>query len=686
MPGRDSAPAKAGAQTPGEAGSRPSPGYAEVSRLLPVFRRLGPFRLAATGLFLLLALLLARLSWQLPLTGDVERMLYDFRASGAVPFVEQDDRITMVVYNDQTLIATGRRSPLDRVTLARALERLDAMRPKGIGIDILIDQPTPEDDVLISAFRAMRTPTYIAFASAETNGENIEYAQEQFIRDFAARIANPAVRRASVLFETDNTDNVIRNWPRQPTTLPPLLSNALTPVHPEFRSYQGAIRFRQAIDPERPVFAKLPIDLFTADIPDEVLRPQIEGRFILIGGDIFDLDRFETPQTRDGAGTMIGLEVHAHMLAQLLDGVRYAIPPGWLLWGAAVIIIAAGALTGMSDLNPRLIGILLLAQGALIAWLPYWAQGRGVDTQQLPVFGWAAGWVLAFVAVGSASRSLVSQQRRFAQSALGRYLPRDVAAEILRDPDRLALHGEKREIYALFTDLEGFTKLSHAIAPEMVAFLLNRYLDALSEVVLKHGGTIDKFVGDAVVAFWGAPIARPDDADRAVAAAIDMFEAGERFRREAPEGVPPIGCTRVGLHVGEAIVGNFGGEGRIQYTALGDSMNLAARLESANKQLKTTALVSEPVVRRATTGLFRPMGRISVRGRATPIMVYEPVKKDSEQDVTRLTALVSRFDQGDTQALEELEIFSAERPRDAALACLVQRLRHAGAGGSFVLD
>ena len=126
----------------------------------------------------------------------------------------------------------------------------------------------------------------------------------------------------------------------------------------------------------------------------------------------------------------------------------------------------------------------------------------------------------------------------------------------------------------------------------MVALLLNRYLDMLSAVVLKYGGTIDKFVGDAVVAFWGAPISRPDDGERAAKAARAMYEAGEEFRRTVPQGVPPIGRTRVGIHFGEAIVGNLGGEGRIQYTALGDAMNTAARLEAANKQLKTTVLAS----------------------------------------------------------------------------------------------
>jgi adenylate cyclase len=176
----------------------------------------------------------------------------------------------------------------------------------------------------------------------------------------------------------------------------------------------------------------------------------------------------------------------------------------------------------------------------------------------------------------------------------------------------------------MFTDLEGFTKLSHAITPEQLSSLLNTYLDVLSETVLKHGGTIDKFVGDAVVAFWGAPIAREDDAERAVRRRSPCTRparnSGAALRQTCRDRLHPRR-----LHRGDAVVGNFGGEGRIQYTALGDGMNTAARLESANKSLKTTVLVSTEAKSESSLDIFRPMGRIVLSGRATPVEVWEPV-------------------------------------------------------------
>jgi adenylate cyclase len=314
-------------------------------------------------------------------------------------------------------------------------------------------------------------------------------------------------------------------------------------------------------------------------------------------------------------------------------------------------------------------------------------QSVGTDTLNLPAFGWAVGWLFAYAAVGSASRTIGAQERAFAQNALGKYLPRDIASEILRDPERLALHGEKREIYCVFTDLEGFTKLSHAVTPETVARLLNNYLDRLSDVVLAYGGTIDKFVGDAVVAFWGAPISRPDDAANAAAAARKMFEEGEAFRRDMGEGVPPIGKTRVGLHVGDAIVGNFGGEGRIQYTALGDSMNTAARLEAANKQLFSSVLFSREAAERADRDDLIPLGRITLRGRSQPVDVYEPRPDLPAYVRAQIAVMVAAHANGDKISYVTAATALREKmSQEPAIMFLLDRLEQTGDGESYVLS
>ena len=643
--------------------------------------RLGAGRGAVTFALLLLALLAARLTWGVPLTVDAERALYDVRALVAAPFVEQDPRIALITYTDETIERTGRRSPLDRSVMARVLPMLDQIGVRSIGIDILIDQAQPEDAQLVAAMRRMRVPTFVAFASYAGNGEQVLPFQEQFMRGFLQRVSAGNVRPASIRL-TNDPDNVARSWPDHLAGSPPLLVNAMAGGAGRFARYQRSIAYRLPKDEERGVFLKLPIDVLDSDLGAEPFREMLAGRHILIGGDITDTDLFDVPATRLTNRSVTGLEVHAHMLAQRLDGRMPTALDAPVLWLLALAVMVVGAVGGFSEFTGWRLALLLVGTLVVLATVPFLLQRGGFDTQGLPAFGWLLGWTIAYSAAASAARSLVSDQRRFAQRTLGRYLPRSVANEILRNPERLQLRGERKEIYALFSDLEGFTKLTHAITPEQIAMLLNDYLDRLSKVVLEHGGTIDKFVGDAVVAFWGAPIARADDGDRALRAVNAMVEAGESFRRSAPEGIPPIGRTRVGLHRGEAVVGNFGGEGRIQYTALGDAMNTAARLEGANKKLGTRALVSAEAARGMTDPTLRPMGRVAVRGRSTPIQVFEPVVIADPE----LTRLVGQVDSGNEAALAELEAYAARRREDQALEKLVFRMRSSGPGGYVALD
>jgi adenylate cyclase len=664
-----------GAEKPSQAISR------KARRLVA---ELGSLRLLATLAMLALAMLVARYSWHIILLGDAERALYDLRTTYLAPKVEQDPRIIKVVYNDDTLIDTRKRSPLDRAMLARALTNIDAMGAKAVGIDILIDQPQDEDEELLAALRAMKTPTYLAYADTQTNTNNIQARQQAFLDSFMTQLGGSNSKPASIRLEVD-IDNVVRSWPQVQQGLPPILSRSLVPDDLRFQDYQGSIAYRVGKYEDRPLFASLPIDLVANTELAPALAEQLKGRYVLIGGDIVDVDEFETPLRLLTAKPMIGLDVHAHMLAQLLDGKRLSPTPRWASWTLAILVVIAGGLTSLQNSGMRMAFFVAL-QVVFFGSLAFIVQSSGVDTQNLPTFGWLIGWAMALVAIGMAVREIDSQQRRFAQGALGKYLPRDIAQEILDQPDRLALHGEKREIFVVFSDLEGFTSMSHQIEPEMVATLLNSYLDALCSVILKYGGTIDKFVGDATVSFWGAPISRPDDGERAAKAAYELWQAGEAFRKAAPLGVPPIGMTRVGLHFGEAVIGNFGGEGRIQYTALGDSMNTASRLESANKQTKTGVLASSEAVERSALDWWRPLGSVQLRGRAMPVDIFEPRPDISEVERNTLAALLARLGDDRAVVIAELEATVLSNPDDSALANLLYRIKNAHPGGYYALD
>ncbi|WP_077147872.1 adenylate/guanylate cyclase domain-containing protein [Sphingopyxis sp. KK2] len=669
-------------------------------QLRRLFTQLGSARMATTLAFLLVAVFVARMSWQLPLAGDAERALYDSRATLMAQHVGQDPRIVMITYNDETLFNTGIRSPLDRSLLTAALANIDQMGAKAIGIDILYDSPRPDDDALKAQLRAMQTPTWLAYLSQLQNPTTIQYQQQQFLDAFLADVTTAKTHPTSVRFRTDE-DGVMRNWPDRPKGLPPLMANAMAPVDKAHADYQGNVRFRlparAEAGQEEPVFANIPIDSFAIPMDAETragFAELVRGRYVLIGGDIVDNDLFTTPLSRlpdlqsGEREQMIGLEIHAHMLAQQLDGAWANPVPGWGLWALAFLVVIAGGLTSLIDLRARWVVLIFIGQMLFFLAYPFWLQRAGVDTTGLPAFGQALGWLFGFVAVGSAARAVGSRQRAFAQSALGKYLPADVAEQIMRDPEQLSLHGERRNIFCVFTDLEGFTKLSHATTPETVARLLNEYLDRLSDVVLEHGGTIDKFVGDAVVAFWGAPLSRPDDGPQAAAAAVAMYAAGEKFRVDlAAEDVPPLGMTRVGLHVGDAIVGNFGGEGRIQYTALGDSMNTASRLEAANKSLKTGVLISAEAEARSKRDDLVPMGRVTLRGRAQPVDTFTPRADLTPDQRARIAKMVAAHAAGDKNLYVTCATaLGAEFSHDTSILFLIERLNETESGESYVLS
>lgn len=673
---------------------------ARMARVWRNVREAGTVQLALTVMLMCVAVFVARYSWVLPigfeptpLTSEAERALYDLRAYYSADLVEEDKRVVLVVYTDQTLIAARKRSPLDRGLLAKTLRTLDTFEPKAIGIDILFDQPQDEDEELIAALRAMKTPVAVAYAAKATNPDDIEYEQQKYLEEFMARLEGSNAQPASI--RLDNTFGATRLWPTINKGLPPLLGRVMLaeagePAAP-FAGYEGAIDYRRPMYQDSVLFPPAQIDLFVDPDPEILpfLKEQYAGKYILIGGDIVDYDRVETTFTSINGEVPAGIAVHAEIIAQMLDNRVLQPIPEWVLWAMAVLVVVIATLSALLEWPARRLALFGVAQLIIFQGMPFWLQVQNVDTYGLPAVGWLIGWILVFTAVNVTARASGAVQRNFATGALGKYIPRDIAQAIIDKPELLSLGGEKREIFVLFSDLEGFTKMSHAIPPEMVAKLLNRYLDLLSQVVLDHGGVIDKFVGDAVVAFWGAPISRPDDGLRAARAGYAMWQAGEAFRVEVAAmdpDLPKIGKTRVGLHFGEAVIGNFGGATRIQYTALGDSMNTAARLEAANKALDSSVMASREFAEASGLDWWRQMGRVQLRGRARPVDLFEPAPDFPADDRAALAEASALAASDPAAALALAQGIATRHPDDSALGNLARRMAATGEGGTYVLD
>jgi adenylate cyclase len=214
---------------------------------------------------------------------------------------------------------------------------------------------------------------------------------------------------------------------------------------------------------------------------------------------------------------------------------------------------------------------------------------------------------------------------RLLRASFEQHLAPDVVRRIAADPGRLRLEGELRDITALFTDIEGFTAMTERVGPADLIALLDAYFDAMTDVITRHGGMIDKIVGDAVVAIFNAPFDLPEHPARAVACALALLEASEAVRR-SPLGMRLVlGRTRIGIETGPAIVGDVGGARKLDYTAHGNAMNAAARLEAANKELGSSICIGPGTAARVDAASLRKIGRLTLRGRSEPVDVFTPV-------------------------------------------------------------
>ena len=234
----------------------------------------------------------------------------------------------------------------------------------------------------------------------------------------------------------------------------------------------------------------------------------------------------------------------------------------------------------------------------------------------------------------------VAEQARL---ALSRYFSPNLARQLAENPESLQLGGERRVLTFVFTDLANFTALVEVNDPSVIVPLLNEYLGGMTKIVFAHGGTVEKIVGDSVHAMFGAPIEQPDHAQRGVGCALALDAFAESFRQAKSADGLQFGVTRIGVHMGPVIVGNFGGDNFFDYTAHGDAVNTAARLEGANKYLGTRICVSEHVANAIPEFSGRPVGELVLKGKIEGLNVFEPLPSD-QVDAPDMKAYCDAFE------------------------------------------
>jgi adenylate cyclase len=275
-----------------------------------------------------------------------------------------------------------------------------------------------------------------------------------------------------------------------------------------------------------------------------------------------------------------------------------------------------------------------------------------------------------------------------AYASLSRYFSPNLAERLASDMDAVDLAGQRREIATLFTDIASFTALVEMLEPSVLSTLLNEYLVGMTDMVFAHEGTVAKIVGDALHVLFGAPGEQPDHADRAVACALALDQYAQAFRQRCQEKGIALGATRIGVHAGPAIVGNFGGSRFFDYTAYGDTINVAARLEAANKQLGTRICVSARLADKVEGFCGRPVGDLMLRGKTETLRVFEPLGRDHYDDPGTKSYLsaFAKLEAGDPEAIAAFAAHLGKQSKDPLASFHLKRLLNGETGTRIAME
>jgi adenylate cyclase len=399
------------------------------------------------------------------------------------------------------------------------------------------------------------------------------------------------------------------------------------------------------------------------DVLHERVDPaQLKDKIILVGTTAPGLlDMRATPVSE----VYPGVEVHANMISGILDQ-NLKERPAYMLGAEVVWLLLIGI--ALSFLLP-----LFTPAKAILA-----SVFTLITTTGLSLVAWQYGNVLMPVANSLLMIALLfaldmsygyfveSRTKRQITGLFGQYVPSELVEEMAKHPESVSMVGESREMTILFSDVRGFTTISEGLDPKELSLLMNEFLTPLSRVIYKHRGTIDKYMGDCIMAFWGAPLPDRDHARNAILAGIEMQATLQALQPHFKERGWPGIHVGVGINTGRVSVGNMGSEVRVAYTVMGDEVNLASRLEGITKQYGVGIIVGENTQNLVTDFLYRELDHVRVKGKDRPVAIYEPIALVSEaskalQDEVKLFHEVRRLYRKQDWDQAELQLMNLQR-------------------------
>ena len=517
--------------------------------------------------------------------------------------------IVILAIDNKSLSVIGR-WPWNREIHGQIINKLGEMNPQILGLDITFSEESNKnsDQILAESIENAKFPIVLSSELIYLKGSE---KPQKFLLPLEQFLKNSKITYGFTNLLEDQ-DGLIRILPKPQTIsnktfLPFSLSlanklNAQAPIRDMLVNISGSAG-------TFPTYSAS--DLLSGKIPEEKLNKKI----ILIGATAADLhDTVITP-----AGVMAGVEWQANILDNLLLSRSITLLPKTfpIIFGISLVIVFLFLYSRLSTYKISYFLLLTILTFPILSFI-LWQFNIA-----LFYFSNLSLGIVLFVSHAIYRWYISEAEKRKIKQTFQPYFSPTVMEAILKDPTLLQLGGRSQEVTILFSDIRNFTTITESLPPETLTRLLQEYFTEVSEEILKTDGVIDKFIGDAVMAFWGAPIASENHADQAVQAAINMLKKLKKLQiKWQKEGLPFIDMG-VGINTGVVTIGNMGSKTRFDYTLIGDSVNLASRLEGLNKQYKTHIIISEFTKNKLTIPVKqRSLGEVLVKGKTKPIKIY----------------------------------------------------------------
>lgn len=526
----------------------------------------------------------------------------------------------VIIGIDEKSLARYGAFPWERDIYAMFLKSLDTYNPRVVGFDIVFAESRNGDAALRQTLATLNTDTVFA-----SKIEQEEYIPSLFFEDLVPTLHEGVV---NVFPDQDAKVRSIQKYFSIGNTCIPSFSQKITELALRQSGARGdtcdtaPFLFRYQKNIEKLSF----VDVVDGSVPKEALKDKV----VFIGFATTDL---EQDSFFGLFGSKInGVEIHASAVAHRLNNESLVVVPPYLTLVVNLIFAALLALLPfvVKRFSKQIIILFCIGAFTLLGAI------LGYEFGYKTYVPWAVGIPLFSYGI-SLLYSYISNVRKneYLKKLFGTYVHPSLLEELIRDPKKLALGGEKRRMTVLFSDVRGFTSFSEKLSPEALVDLLNDYLNTMSPLILERKGTIDKYIGDAIMAFWNAPLLTPNHETLAVETALIMQDKLEEFNKKLNRADGLKLGIGIGVNTGDMVVGNMGSDARFNYTVMGDAVNTGSRFEGLTKKYGVITMVGESTKDAVTdaTILFRKLDIMTVKGKSDPTTIYEPLRASDSMKI-----------------------------------------------------